>query len=181
VLLLLSSCSSGQFRSWKLYVLLKYSKTSNFKGNINRTMHSLTFERKILECYWFFFCTFQSGCLLRNHNVHPVHARNARSTRARTSTGGRISRDCEFNTSNHFFFFEPRLATYLIYKKLLFAWVGAWSLTNNLFSSLTVNNLMILGDSYQHCCSFHNHTYIHIYIYIERKKSGDTIAYYKWE
>ena len=168
MLLLLSSCSSGQFRSWKLYVLLKYSKTSNFKGNINRTMHSLTFERKILECYWFFFCTFQSGCLLRNHNVHPVHARNARSTRARTSTGGRISRDCEFNTSmpTTFFFFSPKISlwpTYLIYQKLLFAWVGAWSLTNNLFSSLTVNSWVIVTNTVVIFTIIHTHTYIYIY------------------
>ena len=110
VLLSLLSCSSGQFCNWKLYVILKYSKTSTFKGNINRTMHSLTFGRKILECYWFFFCTFQSGCLLRNYNIHAVHAR---STRARQNKHGpaefRVTSNSTLN-SNHFLF------TYFFFK-----------------------------------------------------------------
>jgi len=50
-------------------------------------------------------------------------------------------------------------------KKLLFAWVGAWSLSNKSFSSITaylvywviVTNTVVV---------FHNHIYIYIYIFI---------------
>ena len=65
-------------------------------------------------------------------------------------------------------------------KKLLFAWVGAWSLSNKSFSSVTaylvywviVTNTVVV---------FHNHIYIYIYIYIyisNKHESGDNIAIY---